>query len=437
MNKIQKITTIFLSLLVIISYFLGFMFSENSIGSGSYDGDLAWMWDNFEIFKNESLLQAIKSDDFFGNRTALLYILNIYLNPFLNDIDEYRLSITIFSLLGPYFLYLCIKEKYKNINYEIILLLSCIILLSPFYRTSSFWGMEIQYGIITSLLSILFFLKINNKENASYKNIFLSIFFSSVTVYFDVKLVIIPLFIYLTILFSSLSNRMKLFSSISYMLLAIPFLLLIFHWKGIVPVATQQANPLQASHLMNSKFHMVNILFATNMIGFYLFPFLILKKNFLKSIKIKINIFNSILLFLFIVYLIYFLISNLYDYVDLLPKESGGYKNHFGLGYSDKLSSILFDNRNLSLLFNLIIFLASVTIIIIFINSNYINFFLILFFLLLSTALFPLMQEYFDPYIYIISLLLAKNEYDFTYLKSNFIFVFFSFFLISSIIYYL
>ena len=46
------------------------------------------------------------------------------------------------------------------------------------------------------------------------------------------------------------------------------------------------------------------------------------------------------------------------------------------------------------------------------------------------------MQEYFDPYIYIISLLLAKNEYDFTYLKSNLIFLFFSLFLISSIIYY-
>ena len=436
MNKIQKITTILLSLLIVVSYFFGFIFSENSIGSGGYNGDLSWMWDNFEIFKNENLLQAIKSDDFFGNRTALLYILNIYLNPFINEIDEYRFSITIFSLLAPYILYLCIKEKYKNINYEIILLLSCIILLSPFYRTSSFWGMEIQYGIISSLLSILFFLKINNKENTSYKNIFLSIFFSSITVYFDVKLIIIPLFIYLTILFSRLDNKMKLFSSISYMLLAIPFFLLIFHWKGLVPVATQQANPLQVSHLMNSRFHMVNILFATNMIGFYLFPFLILKKNFIKSIKIKINIFNLILLILFIVYLIYFLISNLYDYVDLLPKESGGYKDHFGLGYSDKLAGILFDNRNLSLLFNSIIFLASVIIIIVFINSNYINFFLILFFLLLSAALFPLMQEYFDPYIYIISLLLAKNEYDFTYLKSNFIFLFFSLFLISSVVYY-
>ena len=125
---------------------------------------------------------------------------------------------------------------------------------------------------------------------------------------------------------------------------------------------------------------MVNILFATNMIGFYLFPFLILKKKFIKSIKIKINIFNLILLILFIIYLIYFLIFNLYDYVDLLPKESGGYKDHFGLGYSDKLAGILFDNRNLSLLFNSIIFLASVIIIIVFINSNYINFFLILFF---------------------------------------------------------
>ena len=113
-----------------------------------------------------------------------------------------------------------------------------------------------------------------------------------------------------------------------------------------------------------------------------------------------------------------------------------GLQRSFGLGYSDKLGGILFDSRNLSLLFNLIIYLISVIIIIIFINSNYINFFLVLFFLLLSIALFPLMQEYFDPYIYIFALLIAKNEYDFSYLKSNFIFGFFSFFLISSIIFY-
>ena len=97
---------------------MGFYYNENSIGSGGYNGDLAWMWKNFEIFKNENLLQAIKSNDFFGNRTALLYILNIYLNPFINDIDNYRLSITSFSLFASYILFLCIKEKYENINTE-------------------------------------------------------------------------------------------------------------------------------------------------------------------------------------------------------------------------------------------------------------------------------------------------------------------------------
>lgn len=436
MTKIQKIITIIFSLLIINSYFFGFFYQENSIGSGGYKGDLDWMWKNFQIFKNENLLQAIKSSDFFGNRTPLLYIINIYLNPFISDIDNYRFSITIFSLLASYTLFLCIKEKYKNLNFEIILFLSLIILLSPFYRTSSFWGMETQYGIISSLISIYFFLKTNELKETSYRYIFLSIFFSSLTVYFDLKLVIIPLFIFLKILFSNLNNNIKLFSSLSFLLLAIPYFYLIFLWKGIVPEATQVSNPLQITHLVNSKFHMVNILFATNMLGFYLFPFLLLKKNFYKSIKITPNIFNLVLLLLFVSYLLYFISADLYDFVDKIPRESGGYKDFWGLGYSEKLGNILFDSRIFSISFNVIIYLISVLIIILFINTNYINFFLILFFLILSIALFPLMQEYFDPYIYIISLLLTKNEYDFNFSKCTFVFLYFSFFLASSIIYY-
>ena len=127
MNIIKKIIIDFFSVLIIASYVLGFYYNENSIGSGGYSGDLVWMWKNFEIFKNENLLQAVKSNDFFGNRTALLYILNIYLNPFINDIDNYRLSITVFSLFACYILFLCIKEKYENIDTEIIVLLSLII----------------------------------------------------------------------------------------------------------------------------------------------------------------------------------------------------------------------------------------------------------------------------------------------------------------------
>ena len=39
------------SILIYISYFFGFYFSENSIGSGGYDGDLVWIWNNFQLFK--------------------------------------------------------------------------------------------------------------------------------------------------------------------------------------------------------------------------------------------------------------------------------------------------------------------------------------------------------------------------------------------------
>ena len=58
-----------LTILIFASYILGFIINENSIGSGGYNGDLVWIWDNFEIFKSENIFSAIKSEDFFGNRT--------------------------------------------------------------------------------------------------------------------------------------------------------------------------------------------------------------------------------------------------------------------------------------------------------------------------------------------------------------------------------
>tara|TARA_B100001248_G_C27385522_1_gene459428 strand:- start:1482 stop:2375 length:894 start_codon:yes stop_codon:yes gene_type:complete len=296
--------------------------------------------------------------------------------------------------------------------------------------------METQYGIISSLLSILFFLKNKKLNNRSYYNIFLSIFFSSATVYFDLKLVIIPIFIYLNIIFSNLNNRLKFFSTISYLVLALPYFFLILLWNGIVPVATQQSNPLQVTHLVDAKFHMVNFLFATNILGFYLFPFLILKKDIFNSVKNLPNIFNFSILLMFIIYLFYFINADLYDYVDIISREKGGYKDFWGLGYSAKLSNILFENRFFSILLNLIIYTISVLIIILFINSNYINFFLVLFFLMISITLFPLMQEYFDPYIYIISILLIKNKYYFSFNRCSLIFFYYSLVLTSSIIYY-
>lgn len=48
-----------LTFLIYITFFLGFFFKENSIGSGGYDGDLEWIWNNFEIFKNNTLIDLL------------------------------------------------------------------------------------------------------------------------------------------------------------------------------------------------------------------------------------------------------------------------------------------------------------------------------------------------------------------------------------------
>ena len=432
-----KIYLIFYSIIIFTSYILGFFINENSIGSGNYNGDLIWIWKNFEIFKNHNLIDAIRNESFFGNRTPLLYILNLYLNPFLYDIDTYRFSIFIFSLLGPYSFYLCIKEKYKNVDIEIILLLSLIILLSPFYRTSAYWGMEIQYGIISALLGFYFIFKTKNIENISYSNLFFAILFSSATVYFDLKLVIVPLYVYLKILFSHTNINKKIFTTFFYFLFAVPYFLLILLWSGLVPKLTQVYNPLQVTHLTTSKIHLVNILFATNILGFYLFPFLIFKKNIFDSIKKIPNLFNSLLIIIFLAYLVYFINYDLYDYTDIITRESGGYKNFYGLGYSLKISNIIFEERLYAIILNVIIYLFSSLIILLVINNNLLNFFIILFFYLLSLFLFPLMQEYFDPYIFIIGLLILKNEYDLNLLRSSVVFLYFSIFLLSSYYYYL
>ena len=113
--KIKNILII-LTFFIYVSFFLGFYFNENSIGAGGYRGDLEWMWTNFEIYKNHDLWTAIHHPDFFGNRTPLLYILHILFNPFIFNIDSYRLTVFFISLLAPLIFYICLAQKFKNLG---------------------------------------------------------------------------------------------------------------------------------------------------------------------------------------------------------------------------------------------------------------------------------------------------------------------------------
>ena len=193
----KKIFVYFLFFGIIISFFYGFLTGENSAGAGGYNGDLSWIKKNIEIFQNNNIIDSIKHPDIFGNRPPLIYILNKLFNPFFYDLEKYRTCVFILSLLGPLFLFIGLKIKFKDTKNEYLALLSVIILLSPYYRTSAFWALNENYGIITGILSLVFLnlsLSSSSKEETK-SNLYyiITIFFSSLCVYFDQKLIIVPL----------------------------------------------------------------------------------------------------------------------------------------------------------------------------------------------------------------------------------------------------
>lgn len=431
----KKKILLLLTIIVYISYFLGFYFGENSIGSGGYKGDLYWMWENFDLFKKNNLVNAITHPDFFGNRTPLLYVVNIIFNPFIDNIDNYRLSIFIFSLLGPLMLYMCLKEKFEKTEKEILLLISSLLLLSPYYRSSAVWGLEINYGIISMIISIYFWLKINTKIRNKFIYILALIFFSSLTVYFDQKLIFVPLLGLIKIFLIKKELKIKLITILFYSLLAIPFLYLIILWKGIVPPLTVEANPEASNTLKNFNLDYYNLAYATTMMGLYLMPLIIFFPNFSLTNYIKFltsNLWKILLIFtIYIFFFIYF------DWYSLGQSKLPTYNNQtYGLGFVNKFSFIFFKDVIYRKIFLVLSFLFFWIIVFSFFNKKIINFYIILFFYFFSLLLTPLMQEYFDPYILICALLYFENNFNINFKNTLYLLTYNAMLLAGALIFY-
>ncbi len=432
----NKSNTLSLLLIIftIISFFLGFYFDETA--TNGYI-DLDWIKKNISIFLNNNLFDAINHPEYFGNRSPLMYILQVSLNPFIENIYYYRLSVFLFSLSGPYFFYLCLKFKYFQESKITLILISTILLLSPYYRSSAFWGLEENYALIFTLISLFslqFFLK-NDQDKIfdSYLHIIIISVSSSACIYFDQKYLLIPLICFFAIIFSKKNLRFKLLLFFSYSVLAIPFLYLIYLWGGLTPPATAAENFNSITKISRiTNLYYPHIGYASTMLAFYLFPMLFfIKKDYKKHFTDLLNSrINLVLIFIFLLYLIYLLVF--FDY------EKFTTTNYWiGLGYIHKLSIILFaDNFLYQKIFTLFSFFICWIIVLMFINSNLKNFLIVFYFFFLSIFLWPLMQEYFDPFIFILSFLVFKNNLNITQKNSFFLFFYYLIFFISVSIYY-
>ena len=116
--------------------------------------------------------------------------------------------------------------------------------------------------------------------NQIYFHLLLLTFFSSLCIYFDPKLLIIPFICFLKIITSKKILKFKIFSILFYLIFSLPYIYLIILWGSIIPPTWAEGRGL------GSGLFLGNIGYLSTMIAFYLLPLLLFKeKNILDLIK--------------------------------------------------------------------------------------------------------------------------------------------------------
>ena len=418
------IITPFFVLFAVISYFIGFSIDEVSMGAGGFEGDFKFVKNSILLFSGNSISDSIILFGESSNRPPLIYILHKLFNPFFTDELGFRKVVFGISLSIPIIFYFCLKERFKKIDKSLLLLLSSVFFFNPFFRTSAYWGLEENYAIISTLLSLFFVLKLSNYNKQNPLKIFLYIFFitffSSLSIYFDQKFLIIPLMCFVKIIIGNHLNKYKFLTIFLYFLFSIPYLFLIKIWGGIFP---------SNIYHVGSQFYFHHFGYALTIIAFIFFPFIFLKSENLKDQFLKFIKTQKIVI-LFIVILIYLAVL-------LLFYNNDFYSNHLdGGGIIKKISLIFFPSLLSKKLFITTSILISWFFIFFFITKNKENLFLTLYFLFISVIVSPFYQEYYDPIIFFLIFFLYRINFTITFSKTYFLYIYFFIFLISTNLYY-
>ena len=428
-NSYYKFFSFILIFLSISSFFFGFIYGENSAGAGTLNNDFQNVWKNLQTFLNNELTRAIEfttvvdRDHYISSRTPLIYILNALLNPFVETKMDFVRSIFVFSATIPILFYFCMRQKFNKEESLLLVLISTIICLSPYFRTSAYWGLEENFSIFSLLLTFLFlsqFFSSRSYDLNKYFKLFLTILFSSLCLYFDQKLIIIPLICFLKIILSKESLKLKIFSTSLYFIFSLPYLYLVISWGNLIPTGDAQGRNI------GSDLHFYHLGYSATMIAFYLLPLLFFKEDFFKIIK---NFFyekkNYYLISLFFIYLAYLLIFHEFE------KESV-----LGKGVIHKFALLVFDNFLFQKIFIYFSFFISWLIILIYFRNNLNDKLIVAYFLLTSILIWPIQQEYFDPLIMIMAFTFFSTKIIINYKNTIFLYLYLFILLISSNLYY-
>jgi hypothetical protein len=367
-----------ISLFIIISFLTGFFIQENSSGGAI---DFAHYYDNFKLFYGNNFFQVdwLKYES--SSLPLYYFVTYFFYNP--NNL----ILIKIFNLLLSFFCFFMfykILKSHLKLNSSLALLLSSSILLSPYFRTSTYWMMEENFPILMTFLTIYFFL--NQKKKFNYLFLISAIFFSVCAFFSRQNYIIISFGLFLLIFdFKNIFSKKNLLIFFTYAICFSPSIYFLIVWNGLLP-------PLLVEQNRTLIFNFQNIPYIMNILLIYTVPFIYedRKKILFFFSKNKILIISLSIFYLLLFY-------------NFIPSNFGG-------GAINKLLFMVSSGFLLKYLTLVFSFFSLLVLFALFRDNKF-----ILTYFVLNTLLFctitPVWQEYFDP-LSLIFILLFGNKFN-------------------------
>lgn len=382
-------------ILLYSSLIIAFYFNENVAGGAKLD--LQYTLKQVQLFEANFVYSFLNYDNIeFPNRLSPIYIsiLVIFKKIFVN-FDFARFILMHIVLLSQIFFYKSLKIIYCNkfsLDKKIIFTLSCIILISPSFRSNIIWVESSMFGLLFFIIGLYYFLK--NFKTFKQKNVYLNILFVAIAAYIRPSYCLFAIYFfysYCTIFRKSISIPKIILTNF---ILAFPA----YYYVFIMEIFF-----IEFGGLSNNYFNKIAIILS--IIFFHIFPFFYYKNYFIKTTNKVSIILLSLLLSLTLIF--YFN----YD----ISLGGGGIFLH--------LSNFLLNNNNIFFLLIpfFIFYLINVC------RINFINNSIIVLILLLITPQYHIFHKYYDPLV----LILCLTIIDFKLEKNFFIekkYIFFCYF---------
>ena len=376
----------FLILIILFSYFFGFYIREISNGAGHIDLELH-IWIIILDFK-QNYLDTLKNYQSYSEATfPFFHSFQSFFNPAVNNI-VYCLNNTIFNLLVVFIFYHFLKlKKIKFENNFLIILIPFILLLSPWFRSSSYWGMTENFPFFF-LIPSLYFLNLLIQKKTSFKNNLILTILISLTLYARQQFLFLAVFHILILLLNN-NKKELIFTIVIYSFLSLPGFYVLHIW-GVFKDISQATTASSGLSLENI---LLNVPKISSLFFFYSIPIVLI--NFSRFLKIFFS--RKCLLIFIIVLFIKYLLFNDINY----PFKSGGYIVKFNYFF-------LNNDPKLLILISSVFFAYIISII----KSNNYKYFLILPLIYLNYGFVnSVYQEWFDPlYLFTYYIFFSKDH---------------------------